>query len=513
MMGDVPRSERNAKVRPIQEGAYVLANSRAIMYDILRKIDPTQEDLDRAFYYTDTDSIIVHSEFIPLIEDEMHEDALGKLSNDLKGEGKVVEAYFISPKLYCLVYVVRVGCEKRECKFIGGKEGEECPDCGATITPCAVKVTMKSKGVRDYCMEESFYKDLAEGKVVSGLSFDSLKKTHLNLTHKDLKEGRGMFTLSNNKITRSLGKSKWEGRYKVSETNVTLPWGHCEIPDGEKRVVPTTTVTPAPLSETDLATHYLYLFGDVGKNKGYVGYTVNHERREQQHRGEIPGGAEHTKEWGADGSMLLVVTGFKCERDAKWAEHVWKGKEDLPRAERHGGTIPEKLDGLKALLTNAHLGPKLKNGVITIDWLTPPTTLSTSVSSLTSHLPLVHSGAASVTTPKRKKRQLAPRSAKKGPQAEEEEEVEESEDSDEGGRLFEDEAENDDDVPIYDSDNDPDAEAFVPLPEDYDHGEVREGEENEMDDFVVVDDDEYEDESSEWSEVDDSDYFDMYTTE
>jgi hypothetical protein len=43
---------------------------------------------------------------------------------------------------------------------------------------------------------------------------------------------------------------------------------------------------------------------------------------------------------------------------------------------------------------------------------------------------------------------------------------------------FEGESENDDDVPVYDSDNDPAAEKFVPLDENYCHDEIFEGEED-----------------------------------
>lgn len=502
MIGNIPRSARNAKIKPIQQGAYVLAHSRSIIYDILTKIDPTLESSERVFWYTDTDSVLILSTYLPLLSDDIHPDALGKLSNDLKGNAKVVKAFFNSPKLYILIYIVDVGCRIRECIFIGGVVGDACPECQAPIVACALKITMKSKGIRNYCMKEEYYEQLDQGLTVSNLSFLGLKKHHLNLTTKDVKAGRTVFTLSNNTITRTLGKNPWAGRYKVPNSTLTLPWGHEDIPYGSARPALPPRPVHFELTPTDTRRHSIYLL--MFEDEGYIGYTTDISRREQQHQGILPGGAQYTKEWGSSAKMLLSISDFLCERDALWFEHTWKGKEDQPKASRHGGLWTEKIEDLKILLNNSFLGEKLKDGIVCIDWHYDPKIMGLSCNAFTSLFPLIHTGEASTTgRQKRKQTYILPTPKRfklaKLSQTEEDE-------------MFECEDENDDDVSVYDSDNDADAETFRPLDENYSHTHIHSDEdENEMDDFIE-DDDEVPASDEDWVEVHD-DYFDeMYET-
>jgi hypothetical protein len=102
--------------KPHYLGAFILSYSRAMMNGYFDLIDPYrvqgpiydwQKSLESSFYYTDTDSLIVHADRLPLVSEHIG-TALGKLADELNG-GKIIEGYFLSPKLYCVRYMLPDG--------------------------------------------------------------------------------------------------------------------------------------------------------------------------------------------------------------------------------------------------------------------------------------------------------------------------------------------------------------------------------------------------------------------
>ena len=103
--------------KPHYLGAFILAHSRVIMNNMYDIIDPTRlmhptnyswkDSMSNSFFYTDTDSLIVHSSQMAQCSHKMGKD-LGMLADELDG-GKIVEGYFLSPKLYCVKYVTPDG--------------------------------------------------------------------------------------------------------------------------------------------------------------------------------------------------------------------------------------------------------------------------------------------------------------------------------------------------------------------------------------------------------------------
>lgn len=112
--------------KPHYLGAFVLAYSRKIMNGYFNKLDPLREHpeggtwMDSAknsMFYTDTDSLIVHASRMSLVESAMGSE-LGKLADELSG-GKILEGYFLSPKLYCVKYMLPDGSIKTKLRGKG----------------------------------------------------------------------------------------------------------------------------------------------------------------------------------------------------------------------------------------------------------------------------------------------------------------------------------------------------------------------------------------------------------
>jgi hypothetical protein len=99
--------------KPHYLGAFILSHSRVIMNTYYDMIDSERlktpdtacwrTSLDNSMYYTDTDSLIVHSVKNDIIQQHVG-SKLGMLSDELSG-GKIIEGYFLSPKVYCVKYV------------------------------------------------------------------------------------------------------------------------------------------------------------------------------------------------------------------------------------------------------------------------------------------------------------------------------------------------------------------------------------------------------------------------
>ena len=105
--------------KAIQIGIFVLAYSKRIMNEATDAIGGF-DSFDEAFYYTDTDSMIISMKQLALIKEKTNSfgdsfvgDRLGQLHDDLGEEAVIISGLWIQPKLYCLEYLVK---EKGEYK-------------------------------------------------------------------------------------------------------------------------------------------------------------------------------------------------------------------------------------------------------------------------------------------------------------------------------------------------------------------------------------------------------------
>lgn len=66
----------------------------------------------------------------------------------------------------------------------------------------------------------------------------------------------------------------------------------------------------------------------TSKKKSYIGYTTNLKNRLRKHRGEIKGGAKHTRMWGGEVELIGFICGFRTKKEAmsfEWyAQHAQK---------------------------------------------------------------------------------------------------------------------------------------------------------------------------------------------
>ena len=112
--------------KPVQLGAAVLAYSRALMNDLMDAVDPsrlvggsprtltTDEKLYLSFYYTDTDSEIIHADHLEALKKWKIqgikrlgdlEDELETIIDGVRHPGKIFEARFVLKKTYALKYL------------------------------------------------------------------------------------------------------------------------------------------------------------------------------------------------------------------------------------------------------------------------------------------------------------------------------------------------------------------------------------------------------------------------
>lgn len=174
--------------RPHFIGAFITAYSRKVMYDYFMKANPTQS-LDMALYYTDTDSMHMPAACLQHIQEDLDPVTLGKLSNDIKGEGKIIKAYYVAPKLYYMEY----------------------------ITENSTGETIKSKGVNPDFLRSSFFLNYARDyettvEVDMGLRLKSTGLHEPILQHKNIS------------LSRTLNGNPWQGRRWCEESNVWFPW-------------------------------------------------------------------------------------------------------------------------------------------------------------------------------------------------------------------------------------------------------------------------------------------------
>lgn len=174
--------------RPHFIGAFITAYARVFMYQYYEKANP-RASVNESFYYTDTDSMHIPGHCLDYIKDDLDGVTLGKLSNDIKGEGKIIKAVYVAPKLYYLEY----------------------------ITQSSQGFTIKSKGVNPEYLEASFFHRIEQDptshvEVDMGLRLKSSALREPILQHWNLP------------LTRTLNQFTWEGRCWNAKEQVWYPW-------------------------------------------------------------------------------------------------------------------------------------------------------------------------------------------------------------------------------------------------------------------------------------------------
>ena len=97
-------STRIAKSRDVTKpnylGVFCLSYSKIIMFDHYKKCTGELKNIKNIFYYTDTDSICIHSSAISKYK-VITSNKIGDLHDEYPGK-RIIEAYVIMPKVYYL---------------------------------------------------------------------------------------------------------------------------------------------------------------------------------------------------------------------------------------------------------------------------------------------------------------------------------------------------------------------------------------------------------------------------
>lgn len=190
--------EQNKRVnKPSQNGSFILAYSRRIMLEWMKKTNPSDE-MEKLFYYTDTDSLLVHNSCMDNIQTGKQ---LGDLSYDVNG--KIIKAEFIAPKLYHLEYIT--------------------PDN-------KIEHIFKGKGCNTKHLDEKKFMKMLNGKEVETTFDFQIKKAGFKLNSKQKENGISQLDRyhinKKNLLTKGLNKTIWNGRNFSLSKQFSLPFGY-----------------------------------------------------------------------------------------------------------------------------------------------------------------------------------------------------------------------------------------------------------------------------------------------
>lgn len=175
----------DARIRkPSQVGTFILAYSRRHMLNAMSAIDPTLST--HFFTYTDTDSLHIHADKLPVLEQKgWLSKGLGQLSDDAKG-GKIFREINLAPKLYMYL-----------CLMPDGK----------------IKTCMKSKGIPQMYLSPHLFEDADElddeDKVI--VMEHRLKKVGLGKNMRVDWRKYDAFSILSVDMERTFYKNMWRG--------------------------------------------------------------------------------------------------------------------------------------------------------------------------------------------------------------------------------------------------------------------------------------------------------------
>tara|TARA_Y100000310_G_C20699535_1_gene828435 strand:- start:4029 stop:7286 length:3258 start_codon:yes stop_codon:yes gene_type:complete len=199
--------------KPSHLGAFILSYSREIMNTYYRKLNP-KEKLENLPYYFDTDSMNIHSSQLSLIDDDStfstKNKGLGGMDDDVGG--KVIKAYWISPKMYCFEYI---SSEDYNLKYHYRGKGVPNNICKSKGMKMYEKMDIGSSVMIDY-------KDINDE-----LGFEKyfqMKKIQVKRNNKQLHYEQ-FSHIHTTDIKKELNKVVWCGRKFVND-NDSVPFGY-----------------------------------------------------------------------------------------------------------------------------------------------------------------------------------------------------------------------------------------------------------------------------------------------
>jgi hypothetical protein len=171
--------------RPVEIGIFILSYSRLEMLKEFKKYD----NIESMPYYTDTDSIYIESKYL---DKSNIGKELGMISNDF-GDGKILSATFISPKLYSVIYIKSDNKIYKEC--VG-------------------------KGVQNelLCVED--YDKLLNGEEINYTKSFQIKKGGLNIRNMKKKGDKCLDLKHNENVVKRIKMNKEK---RLFNGNVSIP--------------------------------------------------------------------------------------------------------------------------------------------------------------------------------------------------------------------------------------------------------------------------------------------------
>lgn len=199
--------------KPHYLGAFVLSYSRQIMNSYFDMLDPFRlnpgegtwlDSMDHSFFYTDTDSLIVHAKHMDRVRDKLGSE-LGMLADELSG-GKILEGYFLAPKLYCVKY----------------KLADE-----------SIHFKLRGKGIPNALLHIDHFRDMLMDNEPVKYEFTQLRKVQADLNRKQEEQGVQPFSIvSLLSASRTLNRQRnyaeaglLGGRVVLKDVALSLPIG------------------------------------------------------------------------------------------------------------------------------------------------------------------------------------------------------------------------------------------------------------------------------------------------
>ena len=202
--------EKSLASKPTQLGAFILSYSRVLMSKYYDQCPNTKEGMP--FYY-DTDSLNVHSSCLKEYGGKIEIDSsLGGVMDDVGG--KVIEAYWICPKMYTFKYLT----PDLKIKYHFRGKGVNVL---SSIMLENRNNNLTTKEIEELTFEE--YKLMDAGKSRTYIRAFQIKRIGMK---KSSKEENDFFTLKHYENTsRTVNTCAWQGRNFI-DNQFSVPWGY-----------------------------------------------------------------------------------------------------------------------------------------------------------------------------------------------------------------------------------------------------------------------------------------------
>ena len=153
-----------------------------------------EKQLENSPYYTDTDSIqINHKNLTHLTLNK----EIGGISDDLGENCKILYGGWIAPKLYFLEYVEK-------------KDGKEI-----------LKYHLRGKGIPKEQLSVETFEEMMRGQPIQVQVNRDFKRIHVNRNSQQ-KECENFSIAKLDALTKTINKTKWNGRYFINNSSVPL---------------------------------------------------------------------------------------------------------------------------------------------------------------------------------------------------------------------------------------------------------------------------------------------------